>query len=68
LCKSGDFKSFFLKIWRPCATFAKKKSFVKVALDYFLGRQVAKIRQKIKRTGTTIHQNIENKKSIVVAL
>jgi hypothetical protein len=36
-------------------------------LDLFSGRQVAKIRQKIKRTGTTIHQNIENKKSMVVA-
>jgi hypothetical protein len=48
--------------------FCQKKSFVKVALDYFFGRQVAKIRQKLKRTGTTIHQNIENKKSIVVAL
>jgi len=53
LSNSGDFKSFFLKIWRPYATFAQKKSFVKVALDYFFGRQVAKIRQKLKRTGTT---------------
>jgi hypothetical protein len=62
LSKSGDFKSFFPQNLATLCHFCQKKSFVKVALDFYF------FRQKIKRTGTTIHQNIENKKSIVVAM